>query len=81
MPEGLLSDWKKFANGFLWQKDRENREKNNVVFFEVHWFFHRVDDERGFFSRFGADSRRKLRMVRRIKTWACLPRLQRAQDA
>jgi len=33
MPEGLLSDWKKFANGFLWQKDRENREKNNVVFF------------------------------------------------
>ncbi len=33
MPEGLPSDRKKFANGFLRQKDRENREKNNVVFF------------------------------------------------
>ena len=51
-----------------------------MVIFERHCFFHRVDNEREFFSRFGADTRRELRGVRRIKTWACLPRLQRAQD-
>ena len=67
MPEGLSSDRKKFANGFLCQKGGENSNKNNVVFFEGHWLFCRVDNDRGGFSRFGADARQELRRVRRIK--------------
>jgi len=67
MPEELSSDRKKFANGFLRQKDRENSNKNNVVSFEGHWLFCRVENDRGGFSRFGADTRRELRTVRRIK--------------
>ena len=50
MPEGLPSDRKKFANGFLRQKDRENREKNNVVFFSrgIGYFAESITTEGSF---------------------------------